>query len=62
MCLCGSSGITVTPVKKGSQIVMRHFLLTLADARTDKETRKNHDEVAMISPWFIEIVSCIRNR
>ncbi|KAL3823595.1 hypothetical protein ACHAXA_005576 [Cyclostephanos tholiformis] len=60
MSLCGSGGIPHTSVKKGSQKVVGHFVLTLADARTDKEARKYHDEVEMISPWFIEIASCVR--
>jgi hypothetical protein len=60
MCLCGSGGIPVTPVKKGSQKVMGHFLLTLVDARIDKDAQKYHDKVEMISPWFIEIASCVR--
>ena len=62
MGICGSGGIPYISVKKGGpqKSAVGRFILTLADVRTDKDARKYHDEVEMISPWFIEIASCVR--
>jgi hypothetical protein len=62
MSICGSGGIPYISVKKGGpqKSAVGRFILTLADVRTDKDARKYHDEVEMISPWFIEIASCVR--
>ena len=67
MSFAGSGGIATTTGSSSSGRTNNNssnnnkgeFVLSLADMRTNQNARKYHDEVEKISPWFIEIASCV---